>query len=311
MNENNDIMAYLAVGIREIIKNMTDYEAIREIRLRAGKPLVIEGFGEETFVDGQGRKCSVKEAYIVKEKDIKETVEYISNYSMYSVEEELKNGFITMSGGNRAGICGKVVCDNDKIRTIRNVSSVNIRIAHEIKGCSDRIMEELYDGQEVRHTLIVSPPCCGKTTLLRDIIRNISNGNSLHKGKTVGVVDERSEIAACSHGIPQNDIGVRTDVLDACPKYYGMNMLIRSMAPDVIAVDEIGGEKDIEAISYAINCGCKIIATIHAASIEELQAKPYVNKMLQDEIFERMILLCGQPKAGTVKAVYNRKGCRI
>ena len=162
-------------------------------------------------------------------------MEYISSYSMYAYIEQLKQGFLTIRGGHRVGICGTVVMDHDKVKTIRHISGLNIRIAHEVKGCADTLYSLCTRMGKLIPTLIISPPGCGKTTLLRDMIRKISD-----EGQTVGVVDERSEIGACYQGVAQNDLGIQTDIMDACEKGQGMNMLIRSMAPDVIAVDEIG-----------------------------------------------------------------------
>jgi stage III sporulation protein AA len=162
------------------------------------------------------------------------------------------------------------------------------------------------DCQEgIYNTLIVSPPGCGKTTLLRDIIRLISSGAH---GVTVGVVDERSEIAACYLGIPQNQLGIWTDVLDACPKAIGIPMLIRTMSPKVIAVDEIGGEKDVEAIRAGIYCGCAFVGTVHGETFEELQRKPVYKKMIEQELFQRYLILSGKPHICRVEAIYDEKG---
>ena len=169
-------------------------------------------------------------------------------------------------------------------------------------------MNLIYENDKLCHTLIISPPCCGKTTFLRDLVRNISDGYGLRKGITVGVVDERSEIAACYEGVPQNNIGMRTDVMDACPKAYGILMLIRSMGPKVIAVDEIGKTEDVKAIEYSINCGCKIIATIHGASFSEIKQKSAMSSLLESKIFERYIVMSNLPQMGTVKEIYNKEG---
>lgn len=134
----------------------------------------------------------------------------------------------------------------------------------------------------VCHTLIISPPMCGKTTLLRDLIRQVSDGNTYLPGMSVGVVDERSEIAGSYQGIPQNDLGIRTDILDCCPKAEGMMMLIRSMSPEVVAVDELGDYEDIHAIESVIHCGCKLFATVHGSSIEDIKRKPLMQRLVQE-----------------------------
>jgi stage III sporulation protein AA len=166
-------------------------------------------------------------------------------------------------------------------------------------------------GDDCYHTLIISPPRCGKTTLLRDVIRQLSDGNEKRPGITVGVVDERSEIGACYMGIPQNELGIRTDVLDCCPKAKGMLMLIRSMSPRVIAVDEVGSVEDINAIEYVMNCGCKLIATVHGNSIEDIKNKPILGKLVEERLFERYVLLNNHDGVGHLEEIYDEKGNRI
>ena len=164
---------------------------------------------------------------------------------------------------------------------------------------------------EVCHTLIISPPCCGKTTLLRDVIRQISNGNAWCEGKNVGVVDERSEIGGAYQGVPQNDLGIRTDLLDCCPKAEGMMMLIRSMSPEVVAVDEIGDYGDIKAIESVLNCGCRLIATVHGSSVEDIEKKPLLQKMVKEHVFDRYIILSGKKKIGSVWGIFDGRGTRL
>ncbi len=235
-------------------------------------------------------------------------MEYISNYSLYAFEEELKQGFITITGGHRVGIAGKAVLEENRIKSIKHISFINIRLSHQIKGCGEKVIPLLMEEGNCCHTLIISPPCCGKTTLLRDIIRLISDGIDGREGLTVGVVDERSEIGACYMGVPQNDLGIRTDVLDCCPKAKGMLMLIRAMSPRVIAVDEVGSAEDIEAIEYVINCGCKLIATVHGNSMEDIKNKPLLKKLIENKLFERYILLSNKGSVGHLEEVYDKNG---
>ena len=160
----------------------------------------------------------------------------------------------------------------------------------------------------VANTLIISPPRCGKTTLLRDIIRQLSNGWANTQGLTIGVVDERSELAGCYQGIPQNDLGMRTDVLDCCPKSEGMQMLVRSMSPDVVAVDELGCEEDFKAVDSVIHCGCKLIATAHGSCLEDVLDQPFFYKLMGEKVFERYIILDKNAQAGCLKAVLDENG---
>lgn len=235
-------------------------------------------------------------------------MEYISNYSLYAYEEEMKQGFITIQGGHRIGLAGKVIMEKDMIKSMKYISFINVRLSHQMKGCADGILPYMIEENNVKHTLIISPPRCGKTTLLRDMIRQLSNGTEYFKGVTVGVVDERSEIGACYMGVPQNELGVRTDILDCCPKAKGMLMLIRTMSPQVIAVDEIGSREDIEAIEYVINCGCKLIATVHGSSIEDIRTKPLLRELLQEHVFERYIILNNKRKVGMVTEIFDSQG---
>ena len=187
------------------------------------------------------------------------------------------------------GVMGKAILEGNKVKNLQYISSVNIRMSHEILGCADKVLPYITKNRQVCHTLVISPPCCGKTTLIRDLIRQISDGNRYVKGCTVGVVDERSEIESCYLGVAQNQLGMRTDVLDCCPKAEGMIMLIRSMAPQVIAVDEIGSPEDVHAIEYAMQCGCKMIASVHGLSMAEAADKPVLGRMIRERRFERYI----------------------
>lgn len=308
--KEEELFKIFAAPIRRLLeKSIVEYDKLQEIRLRVQAPLLIRYGNREYYIDRDGAIQKEKEnAYIVSKPDIKETVEYISNYSLYAYEEEIRQGFITVQGGHRVGMAGKVIMEKDGVKSMKYISFINIRLSHQIKGCADILLPFVTDGMEVRHTLIISPPRCGKTTLLRDLIRQLSDGGSTHRGVTVGVVDERSEIGACYMGTPQNDLGIRTDVLDCCPKANGMIMLIRTMAPEVIAVDEIGGRQDMEAIEYVRNCGCKLIATVHGSSIDDIRAKPLLRKLVQERAFERYVVLGDTKQAGKVTEVFDAQG---
>ncbi|MEY8336416.1 stage III sporulation protein AA [Lachnospiraceae bacterium 62-35] len=316
--ENRDgLLQIFARDIREKLERLpVDYGQVQEIRLRISCPLFLIYRNKETFVSREGGITQrEEEAYPVTRRDLKETVECISSYSLYAFEEELRQGFITIQGGHRVGLAGKAVAEERNIRTLKYISFINVRLSHQVRGCADRLMPFLYGnktGEEgIYNTLIISPPRCGKTTLLRDMIRQISNGRGTRKGIGVGVVDERSEIAACWRGEPQNDIGIRTDVLDCCPKAAGMMMLIRSMSPAVIGVDEIGSPEELEAMRYAINCGCRLVATVHGESLEDIKCKPVLREMFAERIFKRYVLLDSSVHIGHIAGIYDEAGRKV
>lgn len=310
MDKKDELIKIFSKDIRMILKAVTvDFEQVQEIRLRVHAPLLMICNNHEYYITPAGKLSKlVSEAYIVSIQELKETLEYMSNYSLYAFEEEMKQGFITIQGGHRIGIAGKTIVDEHGIRTMKFISFINVRLSHQVLGCSLGVLPYLYENGEILHTLIISPPRCGKTTLLRDVIRQVSNGTGSEPGMTVGVIDERSEIGACYQGIPQNDLGIRTDILDCCPKAQGMMMLIRTMSPRVIAVDEIGSREDLEAIEYVMNCGCKLIATVHGSSIEDLKQKPVLRKLVQEKWFERYILLNNRGRIGNVSQIYDSMG---
>ncbi|MGI6584397.1 MAG: stage III sporulation protein AA [Lutisporaceae bacterium] len=307
-----EVLEYLPKHIRAMIKRIPEkvLEDVEEIRLRLAKPLCITGSSTEFFITEEGYAVSeADKAYLVKEDDLKCALQLVSNFSMYSVEEELRNGFITVSGGHRVGVCGRTVVDNGKVKTLKDISYMNFRIAKQVIGASDKIAGYLIQYPDsIYNTLIISPPQCGKTTLLRDLVRKFSSGSEdmMFKGMKISLVDERSEIAACSMGIPRNDIGIRTDVLDGCPKAEGIIMMIRSMSPEIVATDEIGRAEDADAITAAVNAGVKVITTIHGSNIADFINKHDLNR-IQKGVFERYIILSREKGAGTLEAVLDGK----
>ncbi len=299
--KREELTCMFAKKIRGILERSTvDFSVLEEIRLRAGQPLCVCCGGRERYLTVTGEATGHwRQAYQVTAGDIQETLEYVSRYSLYAFEEELRQGFITIPGGHRVGLAGKAVVQGGEIRGLKYISFLNVRLARQVKGCADRILPYLWKGERFCHTLLVSPPRLGKTTLLRDIIRQVSDGG-LHPPQTVGVVDERSELGACSCGIPQNDLGRHTDVLDGCPKAEGIRMLLRTMSPRVIAVDEVGTPADLEALSYSLHCGCGILATVHGSSLEDLRRKPVLSRLVEEGIFERYLVLSADAR-GSVR----------
>jgi stage III sporulation protein AA len=279
---------------------------MEEIRIRENRPLMIHSHGRDYFLCADGEVTSqITKAYIVTRADTKRVLGLISDYSIYAFEEELRNGYITLKGGHRVGLVGTTVLENGRVKTMKYVNSFNIRISREIKGVSNKALPFITKGNDVCHTLVISSPQMGKTTLLRDIARNLSNGFKSLKGKRVGIVDERSEIAGCYEGIPQKDVGCRTDILDACPKAEGIIMMIRSMSPDVIITDEIGRPEDASAIEDAMNAGIKIITSAHGSCLNEALARPFMSSLLSKRIFERILVLGNSLGVGTLEAVYS------
>ncbi|MCX7710351.1 MAG: stage III sporulation protein AA [Clostridia bacterium] len=301
-----DILPYISLRIKSILQkaNISRLKEIEELRLRADKPLMMIGNGREVFIDAGGAvSANCRNSFIVMQSDIAKTLELISENSIYAYQEEIKNGFITLKGGHRVGIAGRVVTDGTGIKNIKDISGLNIRLSKQIKGCSKEVIKYILNNTGVYNTLIVSPPQCGKTTILRDITRFISDGNEELKirGLKVGLVDERSEIAACYRGIAQNDVGIRTDTLDGCPKAAGMTLLLRSMSPQVIVTDEIGNRGDKEAIRQVINAGVKIITTAHGFNISELKTREEVLSLMEEKVFERYIVLGNSLGPGTLE----------
>lgn len=291
-----DIFNILPQSIKTILNSVSNLNDLQEIRIRADRPLMIEVNSKE-----------IEFKYSPSLADLKSIVQRMSNYSIYAFEEEIKQGYLTISGGHRIGLCGTCVIEDGRVKTIKDIASINIRVCKAVIGCSNYVIPYLLSNGNVINSIVISPPKCGKTTLIRDITRIISDGNSNFnlKGKKVCVIDERSEIGACYNGIPQLNIGKRTDVLDGCLKSQGIMMAIRSMAPDVIVCDEIGTYKDVESILMALNCGVNLISTIHGYSIEDLFDRAVFKELMENKVFKRAIVLSCNNGAGTVEYIYD------
>ncbi len=307
-----EISRWLSEGIGKIIlaagKNLSSTEIIEEIRLRVNQPLMIRTNIEDYLLTSSGFFGTKVDSLKIAKEDLLEIVERMTYSSIYAAEEELRQGFLTLPGGHRVGISGEAVAEHGRIRTIRNISALNIRLARQplinVLGLFRLLLDK---NKNLYHTLLVSPPRAGKTTFLRLLVKHLSDGvpEIGLKGQNVGIVDERSEIAGMWQGIPSFDLGCRTDVLDRCPKVQGLSMLIRSMSPTVVAVDELGGPEDAAALNEAVRCGVKVLATAHAGTLEELQRRAYLNEIFQGHVFERAVILSRAQGPGTIEGVYD------
>ena len=277
----NNIYILIAETIKQNPQTKIKENAI-EIRLRNNKPIIIKLPNLDIVIK-----------YDVTEKDILYTLEKLCENSIYAYKSQICQGFITIKGGHRVGITGSCVIENGKIINIKYISSLNFRIAREIKGCCRKILKEVINKDTINTTLIVSPPGKGKTTMLRDLIRTISNGipEINFRGKTCGVVDERGEISSMYKGIAQNDVGIRTDIIENINKAQGIEILIRTMSPEIIACDEIGTKEDVLAIKYAVTSGVKGIFTMHGAEMRDVKANKEINELIENKYIEKIIFI--------------------
>ena len=257
---------------------------LQEIRIRTNRPIILRLRDTDLILE-----------YNVSQTEILQILEKLCENSIYAYKNQICEGFITVKGGHRVGLTGSCVIENGKILNVKYVSSLNFRIAREVLNCSTRVLREVIDieNKTVYNTIIVAPPGKGKTTVLRDVVRRLSDGiNEIgFNGKTCGVVDERGEIAAMYKGIPQNDVGVRTDVIENVDKNKGIHMLIRTMAPEIIACDEIGSKEDVEAIHYALYSGVKGIFTMHGGSIANVKDNKDVYSLVESGEIQKVVFL--------------------
>ena len=253
-----------------------------------------------------GKLCqNADDGIDITQNHLAEAFSLICDNSVYAMEYDISQGFITLQGGHRAGICGSAVVKNGEVTYIKDISAINIRFARQAKGAAEKVIGSLIVDGEVKNTLIVSPPGCGKTTLLRDIARLLGNGFIGFAGVKVGILDERGELAAVYRGVPQNDVGIRTVVLDSCPKASGMTMLLRSMGLNVVITDEIGTPHDAEAIETLLCAGVRVIASAHGYSERDITNNPNISRLLGKSGFERIIILSRRLGAGTVEEIIN------
>ena len=295
------ILNYIPSGIRRRLFNISLDEA-RGIRICSGKPVCIYYSDGCYYINARGILSRIpNNAVYAKKSDIEEALELASKSSVYSVHDEIKNGFITISGGHRIGITGTAVTENGGLGFLKDISGLNYRLAREVKGAADKVIDKIYYNNVLKNTLIISPPGAGKTTMLRDIARQLS-----YRGMRVSIVDERREIAAMNEGQSAFDLGFSTDILDGAPKPEGMLMMLRSMSPEVIITDEIGKEEDISAIETIINSGVKIITTIHGKNRNQLLHRRDLREMCR--YFDIMLTLSKRQGVGTVEEIYDVSG---
>ena len=266
----------LALALPRSARNMAE-----ELRLRAGRPVSV------TLPDGEQ---ALPGSPVISSGDLRAVLEIATQASAHTALERVRHGFVTVRGGHRVGLCGTAVVKDGEIHNLRELSSLNIRIARQVPGIGDEPLRRIRSGDALPSVLVLAPPGAGKTTLLRDLIRGLSagvGGPSLR----VGVADERGELGAMYGGTPQLDLGPHTDVIDGCPKANGLIMLLRSMNPQVLAADEITAPEDIEALEMAAGCGAALLATAHGRGMEDLRRRPLYARLLERKIFQKLLLI--------------------
>ncbi|MBQ1818401.1 MAG: stage III sporulation protein AA [Clostridia bacterium] len=274
------LLSFLPERIARAAASAAGGAAVEELRLRTARPPQL------VFANGD----ALAEGVVFTPDDAKELLERLCRHSVYSHGEELANGFITVDGGSRVGVCGRPVTEGGRVVRLTEITGFNMRVSYEAVGCAEAVMGLLTEGGSPVSTLIAAPPSGGKTTLLRDAARCFSYGVGARPVK-VAVADERGELAGSIDGAPSFDLGPRTDVMELCPKAAAIPMLIRSMSPDLVITDEVGGGADAEALSEAARCGVRVIASAHASSGEELLARKDLKPILNCGAFTRVLLL--------------------
>lgn len=295
--KKDELIRYFNGESGNAVRKISDvfFEDIQEIRLRINRPMTILYDGKISYVTHDGHLTyNSKSAVIVTKEEMQICFEAVCQYSVHSFRREIAEGFITIYGGHRVGFCGTSVIQNGIIENIKNIGSMNFRIAHEIKGCADELYKKAFsDG--LCNLLVSGVPSSGKTTILRDLTRILGE-----KYKT-SVMDERGEIAAVQNGVPQNDVGINTDVFDGYFKAVGISTAVRVMSPQIIVCDEIGSAEDFAAVQNAANSGVYIVASVHAADMDEL-----IGKGFKINIFNKIAFLSDCKNVGKISNVVKR-----
>jgi len=305
-----EILSRLAPRVAEVLRVAVSGlgAPLEEVRLREGRPLHLVLTQGDCFLGPSGRPTQEpRGALCATRDDLLRTYQMITGGSVYAWEDEVRTGFLTLQGGHRVGLTGRAVTEAGRIRTLKHVAGLNVRIAREVLGCAGPVLPHIVAGGRLLSTLIISPPQAGKTTVLRDLVRQASYGvpGLGLRGCKVGLVDERSEVAGCWEGVPQRDVGPRTDVLDGCPKAEGLMLLIRSLSPQVVAVDEVGRAADAEAVMEALHAGVTVVATAHGADVADLSRRPALVALLQTGAFDRAVVLGRSRGPATLEQVVD------
>ena len=277
----------LPVRWQQAARRLPDWRKAQaeEFRLRTGRPMTVLTCEGEILVSDELPRA------LVTQSDLEQLCDMVTGYSRYAVSETLSKGYLIGRGGFRVGVCGTAVLRDGANTNLRDISSVTVRIGREQPGLGDEVLSQLFREGRFCSTVLLSPPGLGKTTLLRDLIRGLSDGVGGLPEHRVSVVDERGEIAVMYQGVPQMAVGRHTDVLDACPKAVGIPILLRAANPQVIAVDEITVREDIAAMAAAAHCGVRFLATIHADGRQELGRKPLFSQLLKARVFEKAVTI--------------------
>jgi stage III sporulation protein AA len=279
------------------------WERVYELRLRANCPVVVSVSGKRFYLTENGLSNKSDGAVVVTRTDLDSIVHKASDYSVYSVNDQLKQGFLTIRGGVRIGICGELVSERGVVSTIKNINSLNIRIPHEVRECSSCVVPYVFGERRPHKTLIIAPPGAGKTTFLRDLANQVDRHYVL---LNTLIIDERGELAACHLGENQLDVGDCADVLTGSDKAYGFDNGIRSMGPDVVITDEIATEADIDMIARCCRSGVAVLASVHAGNLDEVRMKPFFKELISAQVFDRYVVLGIQDRAGVVLGVYDK-----